>query len=376
MVALPLTMYVVSKLVGFRAKEEFHSYWNAPITEVFTTKKSKQEFYWLFCILSVVSLGSVIYTAWKTPSIPIFSLLHHTDTSAATLRIEAKESFAGSVYIKNIFAIGLTPILSLIAYVYALKTKELRWRVLFALLFVAAVFIQVYDMQKAPLLFYLLMVLLVRMYVGKTKLDMKKLVILLSIAALYLVMMYVALGVTDSSAFLSYSSGPIGRTILTQIAPMYLYIDRYDAVYPYLEEKGLPSAILQLYGIDQTRSSRVLMEEIFPERVKEGTAGVMNTLYVGEAYATFGWAGVVVGTIVLGVFIQFLYILFMRLPKHPIFLSLYVYFSINIPRAMVGGFFDLLVNPVWMTIVLLVVLPYLIVAYRSYQRSKLSPKLE
>ncbi|NEU44236.1 oligosaccharide repeat unit polymerase, partial [Enterococcus faecium] len=81
--------------------------------------------------------------------------------------------------------------------------------------------------------------------------------------------------------------------------------------------------------------------------------GVSNTLTVAEAYANFGYVGIVIGTLYVGVVTQLLYIWFLRLPKNPLFLSLFVYFSINIPRTLVGGFSDFLFNPTWVLLVAL-----------------------
>lgn len=364
MVLFPLVMFLVSKLLGFHAKKEFALYWNKEIDHGFTSRDKEKEFFWVFLGLTILSLGSIIYTFAHIKEVPIFALLNPS-ADLAVLRIEAKSGFTGNVFIRNIFAIALTPILSLIAYIYKVKTKELKWKILFFSLFVGAVLINIYDFQKSPVIFYLAMFLLVRMYIGKTRLNPKLLLVLVGAVISYLLLMYSTLGVKDSDQFLSYSTGPIGRVILTQIAPMFVYVDRYDEVYPFLYEKGLPESILEIYGVDPVRSARILMEDLFPEKVVEGTAGVLNTLYVGEAYATFGVAGVILGTIYIAAMIQILYIAFLRLPKHPVYISLFTFFIVNIPRALVGGFSDLLVNPIWILLTMIVAGSYLIISLRD-----------
>ncbi|WP_131925998.1 O-antigen polymerase [Hazenella coriacea] len=365
MVLFPCVMFLVSKLLGFRANKEFDLYWNKEIDHGFSSKGKEKEFFWVFLGLTFLSLGSIIYTFAHIEEVPIFAALFNSSTDLAVLRIEAKSGFTGNVFIRNIFAIALTPILSLIAYIYKVKTKDLKWSILFYLLFIGAILINIYDFQKSPVIFYFAMFLLVRMYIGKTRLNPKLLLVLVGAVISYLLLMYSTLGVKGSDQFLSYSTGPIGRVILTQIAPMYVYVDRYGDVYPFLYEKGLPESILEVYGIDPVRSARVLMEDLFPEKVVEGTAGVLNTLYVGEAYATFGVAGVILGTIYIAAMIQILYIIFLRLPKHPVYISLFTFFIVNIPRALVGGFSDLLVNPIWILLTLIVAGSYLIISLRD-----------
>jgi oligosaccharide repeat unit polymerase len=356
---------IVSKIIGFKPNIEFNRYWNAPVNEVFTSKQNKKLFFRIFLGLSIVSILSVIYTLLHTSTIPLFSAILGNTADLAKGRIDAKEGYTGIVYVKNILAIGLTPLLSMVAFAYALKTRLWSWRIVFGFLFVAAVIIQVYNFEKAPTLFYMIMLILISIFVGKLKLNLRVILLFTAVAVTYIVVMYTLLGATGSSTFLNYSQGPIGRIILTQIAPLFIIVDRFGEVYPYLHIYGLPDAILQLYDVDQMRTARVIMMDLFPEKVQEGTAGVLNTLYVGEAFATYGVWGVILATVYLGFFVQILYILFVRLPKHPVFISLFVFFIINIPRAMVGGFSDLVINPVWIVLFAIVVFPYAIVRLKE-----------
>jgi oligosaccharide repeat unit polymerase len=356
---------IVSKITGFQPDAEFNEYWNKPVDEVFTSDQNKKLFFRIFVGLSVVSICAVMYTLLHTSTIPLLSAILGNTADLAKGRIDAKEGYTGIVYVKNILAIGLTPLLSIVAFAYALKTRLWSWRVLFGLLFIAAVIIQVYNFEKAPVLFYMIMLILTSIFVGKLKLNLRLILLFTVIGAAYIVVMYTLLGATGSSTFLNYSQGPIGRIILTQIAPMYVFVDRFGEVYPFLHLYGLPESILQLYNVDQLSTARVIMMDLFPEKVEEGTAGVLNTLYVGEAFATYGVWGVILASVYLGIFVQILYILFIRLPKHPVFISLFVFFVINIPRAMVGGFSDMVINPIWIVLVMIVVFPYAIVRLKE-----------
>lgn len=359
------TTVIVSKITGFQPSIEFNQYWDKPVNEVFTSDQNKTLFFRIFLGLSIISIFAVIYTLVHTSTIPLFSAILGNTAELAKGRIDAKEGFTGIVYVKNILAIGLTPLLSIIAFAYALKTRLWSWRVLFGLLFVAAVIIQMYNFEKAPTLFYMIMLVLTSIFVGKLRLNLRMILLFTVIGVAYIVVMYTLLGATGSSTFFNYSQGPIGRIILTQIAPMYIFVDRFGEVYPFLHLYGLPESILQLYNVDEMSSARVIMMDLFPEKIQEGTAGVLNTLYVGEAFATYGAWGVMLASIYLGIFVQVLYILFVRLPKHPVFISLFVFFIINIPRAMVGGFSDLVINPVWIVLFTIVTFPYAIVRLKE-----------
>jgi oligosaccharide repeat unit polymerase len=351
MVFLPLSMLFVSRLCGFEAKREFSDYLEKPLKNI---AANGNEVFYCFAALSAISFLAIMYMIWKTPDLPIWELLKGTDKSLAELRVEASRHFQGNVLFRNIFALTLPPVLSLIVYLFAVLTNELRWKLLFAFLFAGAVFVNVYDLAKSPIFFYFIMFFLVRIYIGKMRFSPVKLAVYGIIGGAVLVGMYVVIqGVNDIETFLSYNKGPIGRLILAQIAPTFLHLNLFGEALPFLYGKSLPSVLTGLFDIDNVRSARMVMAHVFPERIEDGTGGVLNTLFVAEAYANFGYLGIIIGTLYVGAVIQLLYIFFLRLPKNPIFLSLFVYFSINIPRTIVGGFTDFLFNPIWILLMAL-----------------------
>ncbi|MDP4163970.1 MAG: O-antigen polymerase [Bacillota bacterium] len=360
MLFFPLVAFLLSKLVGFDASREFNDYLKKDI-ELPVAKKN--EFFLLFAFISFISLAAVAYTFLKTAHVPILELvLRRTTLTPGELRIEAERNFGGNVLVRNLFAIALTPILSLVAYAFAVKTRELKWHLLFLALFVGAILINVYDLAKSPIFFYLIMFLLLKLYIGKSfnfltfrenfiRFSLNKMAIWGVAGLAVLIMMYIVVqGVTNIGEYLSYKSGPVGRVIFAQIAPTFLHFDTFPSAIPFLNGRTLPSTVLQLFDLDQVRSARLVMARVFPENIENGTAGVLNTLYIAEAYANFGYLGIIVGTIYIAVLVQAMYISFLRLPKNPIYLSLFVYFSINIPRTLVGGFTDFLFNPIWLMI--------------------------
>mgnify|MGYP001499111706 CR=1 FL=1 len=354
MLFYPLVMFLISKMLGFDSKHEFENYIKKDIELPF---KQKNEFYIIFFGLSVISLLAILYTFWKTSYIPIIELLKgNEEFSPAELRILAQRNFEGNVLIRNIFAIALTPLLSLIAYVYSVRTKLVKWKLLFLVLFAGSVMINIYDLAKAPIFFYLLMFVLLRLYIGESRFTLKKLTLWGIIGFVMLVAMYIVIqGASDIKTFLSFNSGPIGRLILAQISPTFLHLDLFGETLPYLKGRSMPSIFLNLFDLEQIRSARLIMTTVFPEKVEAGTAGVLNTLFIAEAYANFGYTGIVFATFYVAVLVQIVYIIFLRLPKNPIFLSLYIYFSINIPRTLVGGFSDFLFNPIWFLLTFLLV---------------------
>ena len=58
--------------------------------------------------------------------------------------------------------------------------------------------------------------------------------------------------------------------------------------------------MIGIFGMEQQRSARVIMEYLNPEGVVSETTGVMNSLYMAEAYANFGNLGLLLSPIIVG----------------------------------------------------------------------------
>lgn len=368
MVFMPLSMLMLSKLAGFNAEKEFNSYIEAPVFEDPSLKKGM---YLMFVGLTFLSIASIGYTILNLKVIPILELVKGSG-NAAEMRIEASRGFGGNTIIRNVFALTLTSILSMVTFIYSHKTRELKWVILFLITFPAAIFMQVYDLAKSPIFFYMLMFLLLLIYTRIIRLTWFKVAVIGLTGVFGLIGIYVVVqGVSGLDEILAFNRGPLGRLILSQVAGFYMHLDLFGDRLPYLMGKSLPSSILGLYDVEQIRSARLAMEVYFPERVEAGTAGVLNTLFAGEAFANFGYLGVILGTFYVAIYIQVVYIIFVRLPKDPLFVTLFVFFTVNIPRVVIGGFADFLINILWVAILIILIGPYLaLFVYRDFIKER------
>ena len=95
------------------------------------------------------------------------------------------------------------------------------------------------------------------------------------------------------------------------------------------------------------------MEYINPIGVEAGTAGVANTLFIGEAYANFALYGLLLSPFIVGSIIQLSYILIQKLPKNPIWVGLFCYLSYSWP--VTGDFVGFLYNPGLLFIIVLLI---------------------
>lgn len=316
---------------------------------------SQHDFY-ILSFFSLLAMVSIVYTYYYLENLPWLYFLMGMVDEAAEARIQAGRNFAGIVYIKNIFALGLTPILCYIAYCYRWRYEDRRFKWMFYILFASTVMILIYNSEKTPIiLFFIGFFMLDVLLRGQIK---KKYFISLCLLVIGMIIgMYILLG-TDTDAFLSIDSGPIGRIFQSQIEGMYVHFYIFPQIYPFLDGAGLPSGIAKLVGFEEhVDSARIAMEYMNPSLVANGSAGVINTLFMGEAWANFGWWGVLLAPLVVGAYWNFLYVLFIHyLPKHPFFMGFYAYTCMHYP--LTGGFFSTFINPGYWILALMMIAMY------------------
>ena len=232
MIGVPLGM--ISAGLFFKEhniKRLFDSYSRRKITPLVSKKDSYLKLM-LLC-LSLISVFSVIYTFKSLGMIPIFSIIRGESAKVlAKLRIDASSGFQGNVYIRNIFAITLTPILSYIAFAYYKMTKSKKDLIWFMVMFCAGVMISTYDLSKSPLIFYLLGFLLLKILIDG-EVSKKFLVAAGFFFVGVLIAAYISIMGFEIdkiyTLFLSPNTGITGRIILSQSAGTFFSFDIFPS---------------------------------------------------------------------------------------------------------------------------------------------------
>ena len=347
MVLFQKLFFHVSHRLIRKSLNNFHLEWQ---------KNTSQHDFYVLLACSFVAMLGVAYTYYYLEKLPWLYFLMGAVNEAAEARIQAGRHFAGIEYIKNILALGLTPILCYIAYCYKLRYEEFRFKALFYILFISSVMILIYNSEKAPILMFFIGFLMLDVLLNG-KINRRFFSILGGIVFSLIIGMYTLLG-ADADMFLSIDTGPLGRVFQSQIAGMYIHFSIFPDTYYFLDGAGLPGSIGNLLGFDKHMdSARMAMEYINPRGIANDTAGVFNTLFAGEAWANFGWSGVFIAPFIVGAYWDVLYVLFVQyLPKHPFFMGLYVYTCLHF--SLTGGFMSLVINPVYFVLTLLIFIMY------------------
>ena len=359
MIAMPLGMLLAVYLGGMKDNRVlFQRYISAPINNTLTRRDSfiRLPLY----ALSAASLSSVLYTFYSLGEIPLWAAIAGGDAlSLAVARVDASLGFTGNIYVRNLLGITLTPILAYIAFGYFQQTGSLRDRAWFYAMLVASFFILTYDLSKAPIVIFALGFLLFRVL---TSGGVSRLVFYWFgfLALLMVVTGYWLVGrVTDPAVLFSYNSGILGRVLLSQAAGTYYAFEHFPATREFLGFSSLSSLISESIGFAPSeRAARIMMMIFTPAGVEEGSVAVMNSLFIAEAWANFGLMGVLIAPIYVGLFIQALFLFFLRSKKTPVLLGVFVYLSLRLP--VNGGFNDFIYTPGLVNIAFMFVSVYLV----------------
>lgn len=363
MLSLPIGMIISNTL--FRVKsgnKVFLNYISSPIT-FFSQRNNKTILLCLFA-LSLICIISVFYTFYSIGYLPQKALFSIGGLISSEIRNEVGREFTGNSIFRNIFAITLTPIISYVWYAYYKLNPKLVYKVLFYLFLVLSILIVTYNLAKAPLLFYLLGFVFLRVYING-RVNFKNLMIIGLLAFLLLILFYyLTFESFDILHLLSPNTGIGGRIFLGQSMGVYFSFDIFPVQEPHIYFSSFSRKIAEILGSEYSeRSSRILMEVLNPGGIKNGTAGVLNSLFIAEAWANLGYLGFFLSPIIVGFYIQTLFLFFITSKKTPIYLGLFAYFSYRLP--VVGSFNEFLYNPVQLIIFTLILFVMLFASKRK-----------
>ncbi|MBL7086419.1 MAG: hypothetical protein ISS28_04905 [Candidatus Cloacimonetes bacterium] len=357
MIVIPLVMLFISKLFGFDPVVEIEDYYNKPVKRIVTNEDSFIFFPVLF--LSIIGVLVIVYSYYIVNYPPLFALLQgESSYKLSQLRIKVSREFEGIVQIKNILGVTLVPFLSYIAYSY-LNVKQMnkdRWIIIFAMLFISSITINLFTLAKIPVTVYLFSLLFLFVSING-RISIKSLIKLFSILIFLVFVAYIFIGgYSFDESLIGLDSGPIARVMFAQIWGLFEHFEIFPNKIDFLQGASLPSYIAKFLGKEHITSARAVMEYFNPSGVEAGIVGVMNTHFIAEAWANWGFLGLFLSPIWVAAVIQIVFITLFRSPKNPINLALMTYFTVYLGMSITGGFVAYIYNVIVIFILMLGIL--------------------
>lgn len=324
MVAFPLGILIVKKMFSMRYvlrhDNSYYIIYKYPLLYIFT----------------ILSIASCLYVLYESHYIGLLNII--TGTASAQTRINYVRNFAGNEYIRNIFAQTLSILLSMAWYIEWKTIRKSKAKLFFYIMIFFAVLMTTQSFAKAPIINLFISFVMLRIYLFG-RLSRKFWITSVILSCLGIVIMYIKVTGVDLSAILnSYNTGILGRVFFSQIAGLFKTLEFFPSEHAFIGFSSISRLIAQLLGNEYTdRSARIVMEIFNPRGVSNGTAGVMNSLFIAEAWANWGMIGAVLSPWITGVVTGVIYYITVN-NRNLVYGAVYGYLSLKIP--ITGGFND------------------------------------
>lgn len=357
MITLPIIIIILSKIFKFRPAEELDTFLHKDIE-----RQNRKSFFYLFCVIGLIQMILLGIQLVKTGYVPLIKMIvHEPDFNFALQRqINKNDIFVINMYVKNIIVMFGIPIIGYITFAFALIEKKISWIILASIYFVASVIVKTYEFAKSPIIFHIFIYFLIILYVKNDIIKNRVIVIFGLAMGLILVFMYKMTGY--QGAFLDIYNGVLGRTFFSQVGTLSYHFELFSNVFEPLGGRSLPSTLLPLLGMEpeeHLRSAKLVMDFYGSEHVAEGTAGVMNACFLGEAYANWGMVGVAFSILFVGAFLTLIFMLVLRIKKTPVTVAMLAILTQYIGNMSQGGFTDFIYSfSIWSIIIGCLILIY------------------
>ena len=223
--------------------------------------------------------------------------------NVAQARSLMTNDFKGSHHWYRLFFYDLSWLSSLALFAGALQFNSRRVWMLFGLSFFFVSFCLLMTAQKAPMIFYLgTLFLLYSLLKNNGVISIRSLVLLFVMSVIILVPMYFYF--MGRSDLLSALNSIVSRGFTGQLSGAYNYQWIFPQQVDYLSGRSFPNP-KGLLPFEHFPLSKEVMAMMHPQLMERGIVGSQPTIYWGEVYANFGWIGVFVAPIYVGIFIFF-----------------------------------------------------------------------
>jgi len=324
MIIMPVSMILLNNILKINIRKKYVGYLNSNIDFNLGPKFTLT----LLFIFFLTGLTTIIYIISKSSTIPLWTAI--VDQNLADASIERninKRSFAGIIYIKNLVGLYLIPIFSYYSYViYKIKGGTIK-RIISYLLILMSVILLTYDIQKGPIVFYFLGFVIIKVLIDG-KIPTRKFIAFVFVSML---LVFAAYSITTGKNFWTlfyYKSAFFSRAFISGYGGLPLTLEWIPNVI--LEPTwyiGVPKFILNLFNIEPVESARLVMMQLDPEGVKSGTAGLVSSYFLAEAWANYGITGLLLSPVVVGIVVQIVHLFLVSNRKDPLIIAFYAHIS-------------------------------------------------
>ncbi|RHW30393.1 O-antigen polymerase [Oceanobacillus profundus] len=299
-----------------------------------------------FVLLILFSVSIIVFLIYlsKLPSIPIVSLLLGTsEGSLKALRSAATNAFPGGYHWYSLFFNSIFCLLCYVTFAELLKKYNKINIFIFASVFAFTAFAAIVPTHKAPIIWIFIGLLITYMIVRNKRFSFKTIMIFTVIAIPSLTFMYkFFMGYEDRTLFEIFNS-IISRTFTGQITPAYFYLEIFPEKVDFLLGRSLPNP-MGILPWEHYQINVEVMNYMNPHLVGSDIVGSAPTVYWAEAYANFGFLGIIVTSIIIGVILYSVQYIVLSLPKSSLTIGLNTWLMLELQKLSITGISNFMLN--------------------------------
>lgn len=302
-------------------------------------RREQSNLLWQMVLLSVSIILVFLY-------IGFIPQVYYLDNKILIHRANISSLFSGFKFFIDVVQLGAV-IVCYKALVYVRLRPSLFTKLVFFYSALITIAILTYKLEKGPLVFFLLGLFVVYSYLGyrfKVRIIFSIfLILLLFIGYLYKDWLFLLMSFDKNMLF----TGLFGRIFIAPTMGFYLMLDSFPSTSNFLFFSSYSNRLSWILGIEHSERAARLIQYVYNSaQVNDGTAGVINSYYLGEAWASFGVFGVILSPIIVAVtsFFSFMLISGRRVSIN----SVSILAALTFASLMFGGFNDFLYNLTFM----------------------------
>jgi hypothetical protein len=326
-------------------------------------KATRGEYQFMLLVFTVCVVVFALYIS-QVNAIALVRALQGDIAGAAVARSEMGNAFPGKYWRYRLFFRTILDYTVVFFYAHHLAKRRGGTMLVFCATFGVAVLTATIATEKAPLAMLMISLYLAYvMYKGgrywqpATKYAAVVGVIVLSASYIYL------MGTTDVATAVQQLAG---RVFAGQISPAYFYVDLFPNRLDYLWGSSMPNPG-GLLPFDQFPLTRYV-EQHMAGRISTTIIGSAPTVYWGEMYANFGFAGVVISSLMVGIGLGTLSAVLTSLTPSPVVIAATIAFAGHYSTLTMTSFSDFLIDAVFVALAGLTLMTLLL------RRSALRPR--
>ena len=286
----------------------------------------------LIAMLSLLSIGILLIYLSKLSYVALFAALAG-DIDPAVARSAMTNEFEGSYHWFKLFFIDVLAFVTYLTFVaYLSQQKKVVPRWILVALILLTLFTHTLTGEKSLAAYFVLGMYFVYSIVKKDSL-------LFSAAFVKVLFIVFAVLVLSYGYFSEYEGNVFeiifGRTFVGQLMPSYWYLEHFES------SKLFGQSFPNYGGLlphERYMITRELAQVVFPQA---SVAMTLPTVFWAEAYANFGWPGVVFSSVIIGMVLSLLNVFAAILKVDQIRIAFLVWAMVHFRRYTGGGIGEL-----------------------------------